>query len=122
VWLSETDGAEGPGEPQKPDFTVCSYGPVRAPAERPPCPGSIPPLKRPLRALQTLSRPILCAPDQGQAPFVSAGLLNFHGTAIELYVELGQHPGGFCAWCVGLFALPPFCMFDVRLQCPSYVD
>eukprot|EP00966_Prymnesium_polylepis_P052794 1222721-Prymnesium_polylepis.1 len=51
VWLSETDGAEGPGEPQKPDFTVCSYGPVRAPAERPPCPGSIPPLKRPLRCL-----------------------------------------------------------------------
>ena len=84
--------AQEPGEPQMPDFTVCSYGPVRAPAERPPCPDSIPPLKRPLRPLQTLSRPILCAPDQ--APFVSAGLLNFHGTALELYLELAPHPGG----------------------------
>ena len=76
-----------------PDFTVCSNGPVRAPAERPPCPDSIPPRKRPLRALQTLTRPILCAPDR--APFVSAGGLNFDRTPSEFYVQLAPHPRGW---------------------------
>ena len=61
------------------------------------------------------------------APCVPAGLVNFNPTAIELYVELDPHPGGWdhlhlapaVAWCAGFCAVRTHVRTRSRARLPS---